>query len=89
MDQVAQDAAENKIWVPGGTSGPVWTSVDQWTSGASGTSGAVWSKWQLQVEGSFGRLTTQTMCGLNVSAEGNQWRTELRVKVNVTAKSWP
>ena len=60
-----------------------------WTSGASGTSGAVWSKWQLQVEGSFGRLTTQTMCGLNVSAEGNQWRTVLRVKVNVTAKSGP
>ena len=32
MDQVAQDAAENKILVPGGTSGPVWTSVDQWSS---------------------------------------------------------
>ena len=70
---MAQDAAENKILVPGGTSGPVHQ----------------WSKWQLQVEGSFGRLTTQTMCGLDVSAEGNQWRTVLRVKVNVTAKSGP
>ena len=83
MDQVAQDAAENKILVPGGTSGPVWTS---------GTSGPVdqWSKWQLQVERSFGRLTTQTMCGLDVSAQGKlvelKW---IERKVNVTAKSGP
>ena len=66
--------------------GPVWTSGPVEQVALVEQCGG---KWQLQVEGSFGRLTTQTMCGLDVSAEGNQWRTELRVKVNVTAKSGP
>ena len=49
-------------------------------------------QWQLQLEGKFWVAHESRLrpCVVSTSLlRGNQWRTKLRVKVNVTAKSGP